>query len=449
MARWLKLDSSSSEGNSHMQPNPARETAKESSETWRRFEPRPFVGFDRATIKNPCPVCGAKKYCQVTKDGRLAHCMKESVGAIKRAKDGGYVHILIEEAFSFNATRPGAILNTDEHQRRAAQEPTPIAPLEIRHAAYGRLIALSPASRYERELVTATPDGLLTRGLLPQDAHRFGALPPQVRERDELARAIARFIAEQFPAYMETRELPGVIGVPGFWLKGLKQVKLGKDYNYKRPALVIPYRDEQGLIQACQLRFAGRRGGYHWLSTAEDCLDRELFGTSSGSPLHWTRPPGETVSWKELPILVTEGALKAEVFVSLRPQMRAVATAGVGVAHAEIVRALSGCDALIGFDSDHRENAQVCRQLGKLIAEREMDARSNGQQNSTSVVIWEGAKGIDDAVLANLALRVIGIAEWALTLGNLAETVADIWRQYEYAPVAVDDGRRDSPREGE
>ncbi len=129
--------------------------------------------------------------------------------------------------------------------------------------------------------------------------------------------------------------------------------------------------------------------------------------------------------------------------------MRAVATAGVGVGHAEIVWALSGCDALIGFDSDHRENAQVCRQLGKLIAEREMDARSNGQQNSTSVVIWEGAKGIDDAVRANLPLRVIGIAEWALTLGNLAEAVADIWRQYEYAPVATDDGRRDSPREGE
>ncbi len=433
-----------------MQPNPAREPPKESSETWRRFEPRPFVGFDRATIKNPCPVCGAKKYCQVTKDGRLAHCMKESVGAIKRAKDGGYVHILIEEAFSFNATRPGAILNTDEHQRRAAQEPTPIAPLEIRHAAYGRLIALSPASRYERELVTATPDGLLARGLLPQDVHRFGALPPRVRERDQLARTIDRFIEEQFPAYMKTRELPGGVGVPGFWLKDPTQVKLGKDYNYKRPALVIPYRDERGLIQACQLRFAGARGGYHWLSTAEDCLDCEPLGTGSGSPIHWTRPPGETMSCKDLPILVTEGALKAEVFVRLRPLMRAIATAGVGVAHAEIVRALSGCDAIIGFDGDHRENAQVCRQLGKLIAEREQDALLTGRHNSTGVVIWEGAKGIDDAVRANLQLRVIGVAQWVKTLtGESAEAVSDIWRRHEFTPVAEKDEPRNPLQEGE
>ncbi len=393
------------------------------------YEPHTSGGFRRVTARDPCPVCGRKKWCQVTRDRRLAHCMWESRGAIKRAKDGGYIHVLIEDPRSFYPTRRNTILDTDEHLRHAAPGPTPIAPLEIRHAVYGRLIALSPASRYERELVKATPDGLLARGLPPQDAHRFGALPPRVRERDELARSIDRFIAAQFPAYMESRELSGVIGVPGFWLKGRKQVKFGKDHDYKRPALVVPYRDEHGLIQACQLRFGGARGGYHWLSTAEDSFEREPFGTSSGCPIHWTRPPGETVSCKDLPVLVTEGALKAEVFVSLRPQMRAVATAGVGVAHAEIVRALRGCDALIGFDSDHRENAQVCRQLGKLIAEREMDARSNGQKNSTSVVIWEGAKGIDDAVRANLRLRVIGIAEWDLTLGNLAEVVADIWCQ--------------------
>ncbi|MGB8511088.1 MAG: hypothetical protein WCD76_22140, partial [Pyrinomonadaceae bacterium] len=266
--------------------------------------------------------------------------MKESAGAVKRAKDGGYVHILLEDKRSFYHRRPGAILDTDEQQRSTTQEPTPIAPLEIRHAAYEQLIAMSPASRYERELVTATPDGLLARGLLPQDALRFGALPPRVRERDELACAIARFIEEQFPTYMQARDLPGVIGIPGFWLKDYAQVKLGKVYNYKRPALVIPYRDERGLIQACQLRFAGARAGYHWLSTAEDYLDREPHGTSSGSPIHWTALPVETISCKDLPILVTEGALKAEVFVSLRPPMRAISTAGVGVAHVEIVQAL-------------------------------------------------------------------------------------------------------------
>lgn len=361
--------------------------------------------------------------------------MKESAGAVKRAKDGGYVHILLEDQRSFYPTRPGAILSTDEHQRSTTQEPTPIAPLEIRDAAYGQLIAMSPASRYERELITATPDGLLARGLLPQDAHRFGALPPRVRERDELACAIARFIEEQFPTYMQARGLPGVIGIPGFWLKDHAQVKLGKDYNYKRPALVIPYQDERGLVQACQLRFAGARGGYHWLSTAEDCLDREPHGTSSGSPIHWTRPPDETIGCKDLPVLVTEGALKAEVFVSLRPPMRAIATAGVSVAHAEIVRALRGCDAIIGFDSDHKENAQVCRQLGKLIAEREQDSVQTGQKNSTSIVIWEGAKGIDDAARMNLRLRVLNVVEWSKTLaGKPLKEVNDVWAISSFTP---------------
>lgn len=413
-----------------------REIAKPFSVLPSRYPERPHVGFTRATRKKPCPICGAKKYCQVTRDERLAHCMKESAGAVKRAKDGGYVHVLVEDQGPFNATSPGAILNTDEPPRRPSAEPTPIAPLEIRHAAYQKLISLSPASHYPRDLVNATPDGLLARGLTPQDVHRFGALPPRVGERDELARAIDLFIEEQFPAYMESQEMRGVIGVPGFWLKDHTQVKLGKDYNYKRPALVIPYRDEQGLIQACQLRFSGRRGGYHWLSTAEDCLDREPFGTSSGSPIHWTRPPVETVSCKDLPILVTEGALKAEVFVSLRPPMRSIATAGVGVAHAEIVRALSGCDAIIGFDSDHREKPQVCRQLGKLIAELEQDALLSGQKNSTSVVVWDGAKGIDEAALQNLRLHVISISDWYASLeGKSLRVVEQLWAALSFTPA--------------
>lgn len=413
-----------------------RESAKPHSIPANRYPERMHVGFTRATPRKPCPICGAKKYCQVTRDERLAHCMRESAGAVKRARDGGYVHVLIKDSIPFSAIRLSTTVTADEQQSRPTSEPTPLAPLEIRHAAYQKLIALSPASSFARELVHAVPDGLLARGLTPRDAFRFGGLPPRVRERDELARAVDSFIAGQFPAYMESRRLPSVIGVPGFWLKDKRQVKLGKDYNYKRPALVIPYRDEQGLIQACQLRFAGRRGGYHWLSTAEDCLDREPFGTSSGCPIHWTAPPLETIGCKDLPILVTEGALKAEIFVSLRPPMRAVATAGVGVAHAEIVRALSGCDALIGFDGDHRENPQVCRQLGKLIAEREQDALLSGHKTSTSVVVWDGVKGIDEAAFQNIRLRVISITDWLKTLkGASLSEVEDIWRTLSFAPV--------------
>src|SRR5947209_19361316 len=59
------------------------------------YEARLNVGFRRVTARHPCPICGRKKWCQVKRDGRLAHCMWESRGAVKRAKDDGYIHILV------------------------------------------------------------------------------------------------------------------------------------------------------------------------------------------------------------------------------------------------------------------------------------------------------------------------------------------------------------------
>lgn len=205
--------------------------------------------------------------------------------------------------------------------------------------------------------------------------------------------------------------------------------------SYQRPALVIPYRDREGSIQACQLRFGNQRGqsSYSWLSTAADRLDKEPRGTSSGSPIHFAMREGEYLP--DLPVLVTEGALKAEAFVSLRPAMRAIATAGVGAAHAELIAATCAQDIVIGFDIDHRQNEKVCRQLAKLIAGRERDTSSSGRKTTTSIVIWEGPKGIDDAALANIRLRVTSTAEWSKALSgtSLAE-VMDVWKEFSFSP---------------
>ena len=54
--------------------------------------------FIDASPKNPCPICGAKKWCGF--NGRIAFCMHESTGAIAEVpyRDGsgriGYVHSL-------------------------------------------------------------------------------------------------------------------------------------------------------------------------------------------------------------------------------------------------------------------------------------------------------------------------------------------------------------------
>lgn len=407
------------------------------------YEPHISVGFRRVTAREPCPICGHKKWCQVTRDRRLAHCMWESRGAIKRAKDEGYIHVLIHDALPVpNAITYRTILSDP------ISFPSELAPLEIRDAAYTKLLELSPAWKYERELITGER-GLLARGFKAADISRFGAYPACAVERDALAKVINECLSDELPAYAAQCRGAVVLGVPGFWEGRAGSPRVGRATDYKRPALIIPYRDRQGSIQACQLRFSGARGKsiYTWLSTSEDRLDREPRGTSSGAPIHFA--VREDSFMPDLPFITTEGALKAEAFVAQRPACRAIATAGVSVAHDALIEATRGEDAVIAFDSDHRTNAQVCRQLAKLIAERERDAKLSGQQKNTSIVLWERAKGIDDAVLANERLRVISVAKWFQTLtGKSADEVADVWQQYGFTLVA-ENKQRDSLQKGE
>jgi len=394
------------------------------------YEARLNVGFRRVTARHPCPICGHKKWCQVTRDGRLAHCMWESRGAVKRAKDDGHIHVLVYNALSESSCN--FYTNTLKNHYGLGSV---LAPLEIRDSAYSKLLELSPAWRYEHELVTGER-GLFARGFGADDVVRFGALPPRVAERNALAQVINELLSDENSAYAAQQTGAAVIGVPGFWEGDEGRPRLGRAGDYKRPALVIPYCDRQGMIQACQLRFSGSRGKsiYTWLSTSEDNLKREPRGTSSGSPIHFAFRDGKYLP--DLPIVITEGALKAEAFVRLRPACRAVATAGVTVSHQAIIEATREDEAAIAFDSDHRQNAQVCRQLGKLIAEREQDARITGFETNTRVVVWDGAKGVDEAVLQNLSLRVISISKWRETLeGNSLEEVKEVWADFSYTPI--------------
>src|SRR5205085_10817329 len=97
----------------------------------------------------------------------------------------------------------------------------------------------------------------------------------------------------------------------------------------------------------------------------------ESQGVGTGDPIHFTfiernSPPGS-------PRLITEGALKGEAFVSLRPRNFVLATSGVGNSRAQLIAASRGHDLLIVFDIDHRSNLTVCGQLAALIAERARD----------------------------------------------------------------------------
>jgi hypothetical protein len=79
-----------------------------------------------------------------------------------------------------------------------------LAPLEVRDAVYSELIRLSPASNYDRELVSGSK-GLLSRGFLKREVLKFGALPPEIGERDKLAYKLNRFVRKNFSSVGESQ----------------------------------------------------------------------------------------------------------------------------------------------------------------------------------------------------------------------------------------------------
>jgi hypothetical protein len=241
-------------------------------------------------------------------------------------------------------------------------------------------------------------------------------------------------VRKNFSSLAESRRDVPLVGIPGFWQELDGRVRLWKKVNYDPPFLIIPYRDGEGHIQACQLRAGGedsdKKKRYCWLSSAGDSQ-----GVGTGDPLHFTFVEKNCPAGSSR--LVTEGALKGEAFVSLRPRNAVVATSGVGNSRAQLIAATRGHDTLIGFDIDHRSNPSVCGQLAALIAERVSDSvASHTATTRTEIVIWEGAaKGIDDAALAGIHLSIINVARWYQTLeGDSLERVKDVWGRLEFKP---------------
>jgi hypothetical protein len=380
-------------------------------------------GFARVNRRRPCAVCGKPDWCVYTRDEQVSICMRVSAGAARMNSRGGFIHILHDRS---SAT------TFDKQQPLSEIKPSiNLAPLEVRHAVYSELIRLSPASNYDHELVSG-PRGLLSRGFLQKEIVKFGALPPELSERDKLSYKLSKFVSNNFSPLAESQHYVPLIGIPGFWQEPSGRVRLWKKVNYEHPFLIIPYRDNEGRIQACQLRAAGedtyKKKRYCWLSSAS-----ESQGVGTCDPLHFTFIEMNCPSGS--PRLITEGALKAEAFVSLRPRNFVVATSGVGNSRSKLIAATRGHDTLIGFDIDHRSNPSVCGQLAALIAERARDAEIYRIATATTqIIIWEdAAKGIDDAALAGIHLSTINVAGWYGTLeGDSLERVTDVWGRLEF-----------------
>jgi hypothetical protein len=307
------------------------------------------------------------------------------------------------------------------------------APIEVRDAIYRELIRISPASRYRKELIEG-PHGLLSRGLIYKDTLNYGALPASQQRRAALAKTLRSFAKSRFPQYAD------LAGIPGFWQneKGLTQIWTRHDFH--GPMLVIPYKDDASRIQACQIRLhpdditPDNPKKYRWLSSPE-----KPKGSSSGTPIHFTFDPRSLAPGAD--VVLTEGALKADIVAALRPSAHLIATSGVSCSHELLISAARPYNALIGFDSDYRTNPAVCAQLASFIAARQLDLSTHDLSSTTRILFWKDQKGIDDAVHHKTPITIISIGEWLASLSiDSQSAVLEIWRDMEYARNESTDG---------
>ena len=235
-------------------------------------------------------------------------------------------------------------------------------------------------------------------------------------ERTAIARKIRNLINRNFPQFVRQKK-SSITNIPGFWLEKNGNARIWQDKDYTCPLLVIPYRNEKGLIEACQLRYMGNLQTsvrYVWLSIPD-----KSDGLSCGSPLHFA---AYRIPLAGKPILITEGALKAETVKNFKPNINVIAGGGVNCFHEQIISSTRNCPVILGFDSDSAVNSHVARAIAKLIVSRLVDSLKYKYCFDLNILTWhKSLKGIDDALLQNSHICQITPAQWFKTLSSCCQ----------------------------
>lgn len=357
--------------------------------------------YKRVSKKRKCLICGKPDWCSYTQDAKISFCARIAAGADRVSRTGWGVFYHGKSLFS-------------EEPLPFPNKPPPkkaeLAPIEIRDFVYRKLIALSPASRSD-EIING-PKGLRSRKIF--DFENYGSLPRTQSERNDFAKQIRQALNRNFPLYTRQQKA-GLAGLPGFWIDKNGNSRLWMDKDYRNPMLLIPYRENTGLIQACQIRFFGQFSKdsvrYLWLSTPQ-----KSGGISTGTPLHF-------VSYQESnfqkPVLITEGALKGETVRRLRNDFDIIANSGVSCSHQEIVEKCRFRTVFLAFDNDYFENIYVAQAIFKLIQKLIIDAQKFKFSRQISILTWKSHyKGIDNALLGGSSILVLSLYDWFKNLSS-------------------------------
>lgn len=378
--------------------------------------------YKRVSRTRPCLICGKPDWCSRASDDSISFCARVTAGADRLSSKEGW-GVFYHDRNLLN--QPFSKKGEPRNYYKPKTEEIVSAPLEIRDFIYSTLIRLSPVNSYES--LTTGEKGLGRRGLT--DYENYGSLPCSASERKSLAEQVRILLNQNFSAFV--RQNPhGIRHIPGFWIDENGEANLWQYRDYTHPLLLIPYRNPAGRIQACQIRFNDslkpNQKRYLWLSLPA------LNSAGTGAPLHYA-------SWKSFgridfhgkPILITEGALKADVVNKFQPEYFAIAAGGVSCAHEIIVNISRGKTLYLAFDNDYHENTSVIRQLARFLKMRLDDNRENGPSAKTKILTWSRSeKGIDDALLKGEKLEDLTIAEWYSALGDKSRAeVRTVWNR--------------------
>lgn len=305
----------------------------------------------RVTRRQPCPICDHADWCGIAEDGSIAICMRVADGAARESKNGGYVHLLRAREY-----RP--------HRTSYREpEPPPIASINRRHIVYEALLNALPLS--ERHA-----DDLARRGLsdLAVSRNSYASLPSQPRAIIEICGILALFDDLRF--------------VPGFFTDTKSNWRMAASSQ----GFLVPVRDHEGRIQACQVRCDFGDPRYIWFSSAG-----KPNGGSSGAPIHFANPSRVDQTGEAI---ITEGTLKADV-IAERLDCCVVGVPGVSAFALNFGTWLTFKlptlrKVLVAYDSDWRDKLPVRVALTRLL-DSLAEAGLAG-----ALLDWSGAKGLDD-----------------------------------------------------
>ncbi len=314
--------------------------------------------FFRVTRKRPCKICRHSTWCTYTET--TAFCMRVYAGSFGTAKNGAHLHSVVVPV---NTARVSDLVLHHDSPRASDEH------LDLVYSSFLGFLSLSEA--HAKSLL----DRGLSKSAIQSDCYR--SAPTR-----ELTIEVVKNIKHL-----------GLQGVPGFFKRDGEWVMTTVPVG-----ILIPVRTSTNKIYGIQIRLddPARGSRYIWFSSS-----RHPSGTSSGAPVHWSKP-GRIATHNES--LLTEGALKANV-ISHFLGIPVIAAAGVrsfGTNFANSIKAAyANITVIICFDSDWRSKEEIRNALKAL----RRQLTDSGVQ--WRVRCWPSEyKGYDDYLLTHFGSEV-------------------------------------------